>query len=444
MNLELPFGRGMARAVLPQDLAVEEWIAPVADAFPPERELVAQALNAPIGASPLARQAIGARRVAILVSGKDRVAGASRYLPVLLDALAAAGVADEQIEVVCATGTHARHSADEVRALLGESTAARVAFRAQDCDRGGSFVDLGRTSRGTPVRVDRGVVEADLRVLTGRITHHYFAGFTGGRKSILPGVSARASIEANHRLVLDFSRGCRVHRDVYGGNLEGNPVHEDMVEAARKVGPSFVLNTVLDRDSRIAQVFAGELEAAHRAGCQYVEDRCRFAPGEPVDVVVASPGGHPSDLNLIQSVKALFNHRDAVREGGTFILVAEAAGGVLRGMKEWMSWADRGSLGAAIEANYNLAAHNSLMLQELQERARLVLVSGLPEEEALALGFLPAATLQDAVDRVVAQGARTFRVIPQANATHSGGRRGAIGPRRGRLLEPMRVESRAP
>jgi nickel-dependent lactate racemase len=163
-----------------------------------------------------------------------------------------------------------------------------------------------------------------------------------------------------------------------------------------------------------------------------------------VDVVVASPGGHPSDLNLIQSVKALFNHRDAVREGGTFILVAEAAGGVLRGMKEWMSWADRGSLGAAIEANYNLAAHNSLMLQELQERARLVLVSGLPEEEALALGFLPAATLQDAVDRVVAQGARTFRVIPQANATHSGGRRGAIGPRRGRLLEPMRVESRAP
>src|SRR6185503_15976952 len=102
-------------------------------------------------------------------------------------------------------------------------------------------VDLGRTSRGTPVWVDRGVVEADLRVLTGRISHHYFAGFSGGRKSILPGVSARATIVANHRLVLDFSRGCRVHDRVFGGNLVGNPVHEDMVEAARKVGPSFVL-----------------------------------------------------------------------------------------------------------------------------------------------------------------------------------------------------------
>jgi lactate racemase len=426
MELELPYGRGVVRAELPAGTVVEAWEPPAPGDAPPGRDVVARALHDPWGTPPLAEVAAGARRVVVLVSGNDRVAGAEIYLPLILDCLAEAGVADRQVEVVCATGTHARHSPDEVRQLLGPA-AGRVRFRAHDCDRTDGFVDLGRTSRGTPVQVDREVVEADLRILTGRISHHYFAGFSGGRKSILPGVSARATIVANHRLVLDLSGGCRVHPGVFGGNLVGNPVHEDMVEAARKVGPSFVLNTVLDRAQRVTHAFAGELEEAHLAGCHVVDELYRFPSAEPADLVVASAGGHPFDLNLIQAVKALFNHREAVREGGTFILAAEAAGGVLRGMKEWMSWADRATLGAAIQTSYNLAAHNSLMLAELEDRAKLVLVSRLPPDEALALGFVPAATLQDAVDHAWARGRpRTIRVIPQGNATQSGWRRGAL------------------
>jgi nickel-dependent lactate racemase len=444
MRVDLPFGRGVAGADLPRGVQVEEWVAPLGSEPPAERELVDGAVEDPVDSPPLARVAAGARRVSVLVSGNDRVAGAPVYLPVILDHLAAAGVGDDRVEVVCATGTHARHSDKDIRQLLGVEVAERVRFRAQDCDRPEAFADLGRTSRGTPVRVDRGVLEADLRILTGRITHHYFAGFSGGRKSILPGVSARASIEANHRLVLDFARGCRVQEGVFGGNLVGNPVHEDMVEAARKVGPSFVVNTLLDRAHRVTDVFAGELEAAHEAGCLVADQRYRFPDAEPADLVVASPGGHPADLNVIQSLKCVFNHREAVRDGGTFILAAEAPGGVLRGMKEWMSWADRETLGAAMQTSYNLAAHNSLMLAEVEARTKLILVSRLPAEDALALGFVPAATLQDAVDHAWARGRpRTVRVIAHGNATQSGRARGTIARVRPRSTEPARLECRA-
>jgi nickel-dependent lactate racemase len=424
----LRHGHGSLTASLPDGIAVERWAAPVGSAGVEERDVVARAVDRPIDAPPLTRCAAGARRVSILVSGKDRVAGAQVYLPVILDRLSAAGVSDQQIEIVCATGTHARHSPEDVKALVGAEVAGRVRFRAHDCD-GAGFVDLGRTSFGTPVRFDRGVVEADLRVLTGRVVHHYFAGFSGGRKSLLPGVAARATIVANHRLVLDLAGGCRVHPGVFGGNLVGNPVHEDMVEAARKVGPSFVVNTLLDGANQISHVFAGELEAAHQAACREAVRTATFTRGAPADLVLASPGGHPHDINLIQSLKTLFNHRDTVRSGGAFVLVAEAAGGILAGMKDWLAIADRETLGRVVATRYDLAAHNSLMLRELLEEVRVVLVSRLPPAEVRALGLLPADGLDDALGiagRLLGARLRTVRLIHHGNVTYSSRRKGVV------------------
>ncbi len=428
MRIEVRYGRRTESAELRAD-EVEQRVAPRAATGAREQQVLVRALDAPIGVAPLERLARGARRVSILVSGKDRVAGASLYVPLLLERLERAGVPDDGIEVVCATGTHARHSEDDVRALIGPAAAARARFRAHDCDRAEGFVDLGATSRGTPLLLDRGVLEADLRVLTGRITHHYFAGFSGGRKSILPGVAARATIVANHRRVLDFSHGCRVHPQVFGGNLAGNPVHEDMLEAARAAGPCFVFDTVVDGEGRVAAAFAGELEQAHLAGCAHVEASCAFGVERAADVVVASAGGWPYDLNFIQSVKGLFNHRDALRRGGTFVLVAEAQGGILRGLERWMAFGDRQALAAEMEARYDLAAHNSFMLRDVLDDVRVVLVSVLPPEQVRGLGLVPAGSLQDALE-IASRGAGRLghvAVIHQGNATWS------ARARRGRL-----------
>lgn len=431
MLLDLRYGRSSVSAELHAD-EVLELRAPLADATADESEIVARALDAPLDAPPLERLARGARQVAILVSGKDRVAGAQVYLPLLLERLARAGVEDERIEVVCATGTHARHSPDDVRALIGHEAAARVRFRAHDCDRADAFVDLGRTPLGTPLQLDRATLAADLRVLTGRVTHHYFAGFSGGRKSILPGVAARATIVANHRRVLDFAAGCRIHPAVFGGNLAGNPVHEDMLAAARRAGPSFVLNTAVDRAGRVAGAFAGELEAAHLRGCAEVDRTCLFEVDQPADVVVASAGGWPSDLNFIQSVKGLFNHREAARPGGAFVLVAEAGGGILRGLREWMSFTDRRTLSASMETHYDLAAHNSFLLRETLDALHVILVSSLPPEDVRAVGLTPAATLDDALTQARRHVGRIGRamVVHQGNATWSArARRGLLAAR---------------
>lgn len=427
MILELPYGHDVLRVEIP-DAGVRVFPPPVGDGELGEREVVARALDRPLGDVSLQGLCRGARRASILISGKDRVAGARVYLPTLVERLTSSGLSPEQIEIVCATGTHARHTPEDIRALLGEEVASQVRFRPHDCDGADGFVDLGSTSRGTRVWVDRGVVESGVRILTGRITHHYFAGFSGGRKSILPGVSARETIVANHRLVLDFDHGLRVHPAVFGGNLLGNPVHEDMLEAARKLGPVFVLNTLLDSRHRLTHAFAGELEAAHQAGCAVADELAFAEVRRQVPLVIASAGGHPYDLNFIQGVKALFNHQDAVAPRGVFILVAESGGGILRGMSQWMSWADRGSLGAAIQSSYNLAAHNSLMLRDLLDSVTVVLVSALPADQVRTLGLVPMPGLAEALRfaRALVGDEPETLVIPHANVTMSGCRRGAL------------------
>jgi nickel-dependent lactate racemase len=424
MIVDLPYGLGRVTAPLPDGPRVEHWAGPMSSAAggAGEREIIARALDEPIGAPALDKFAAGARRVSILISGKDRVAGASAYLPLILERLRAAGVPDDGVEIVCATGTHARHTTADVVALVGPETAARIPFRAHDCQAAGAFADLGLTSFGTPVHFDRRVVDADLRVLTGRITHHYFAGFSGGRKSLLPGVASRETILANHARVLDFRGGCHVGEAVFGGSLAGNPVHEDMVQAARKVGPSFVVNTLLDVEHHISGTFAGELEQAHEAGCRFAEETAVFAPQEPADILVASAGGYPYDINFIQSVKTLFNHAQGLREGGVFVLVAEAAQGILGGMKRWMGIEDRAALAAAIAAAYDLSAHNSWMLRDLVETRHVVLVSALPAAEVAALRLTPAATLTEALDhayRWMGAPPRLVRVLPYGNVTQS-------------------------
>jgi nickel-dependent lactate racemase len=381
--------------------------------------MVRRALDAPLGSPRLREMARGKRSAAILVPGQDRVAGARLWLPLLLEELSAAGVPEAGIEVILATGTHAKHSPEEAARLLGAEVAARVRWREHRAAEAAGLARVGVTPRGNAVSFDRAALEADVRVLTGRIIPHYFAGFGGGRKALLPGIAGFETIRANHRLTLAPERG--IHPQVRACSLAGNPVHLDMLDAARMAGPAFVLNTLLDADHEVIGAFAGGLEAAHEAGCAEAERIFKVTLAEPLDAVVASAGGAPYDCNFMQALKAAFDVQEAVRPGGALLWIARCQGGMHEGFGRWARIADDAELDRAVRAAYDLTGHNSILLRQLVRRLRVALWSELPDDAVTALGVQPVHSLSQGLAWLLEACPGRFRygVAPHANVTYA-------------------------
>lgn len=381
--------------------------------------LLRAALQNPYRTPPLREMAAGLRTAAILVPGKDRVARVDQFLPLILEELQAAGMQEEGIEVVLATGTHARHMEDEIRRILGVPASTGIRFRQHDSRPGPHLVQVGTTSLGTTVELDRRVVEADLRILTGQIIPHYFAGFGGGRKALLPGVASHRTILQNHRRVLDPEAG--VHPAVDSCSLDGNPVHLDMLEAAGMVGTKFLFNTLVDGNGRIVAAVAGDMEAAHAAGCALAEDWYRVRLDAPVDVAIASAGGWPFDCDFVQSLKALFGVREIVRPGGAILWIAQCRQGMKEGFRRWAAFPTLEALEQAVRADYDLAGHNSVLLRSVLRHQRVGLVSDLPAESVRALGIEALPTVPDGLAWVASQAPAGFSyaVAPHGNLTHA-------------------------
>ena len=381
----------------------------------PPNEMVRRCLDRPYGSPPLREIARGKRSAAIMIPGKERVAGTAEYVPALVAELNRAGIPDDGIEVFLATGTHEHHGVSDVVDLLGEELASRVRCRTHDCFAEDELSQVGTTSFGTPVMINQRVLEAEVKILTGRIVPHYFAGFSGGRKALIPGVAGFQTIRANHRLTLDPQSG--IHPRIGPSLLAGNPVHLDMLEGTRMVRPDFTLNTLLDTAHRMIGAVAGDFEAAHEEGCRQAARLFRLTVPEPVDVLITSAGGHPYDHNFMQALKAVFNVQDILRPGGTILWVAECTRGMNPDFLRWCSISSDEELDGAVRENYNLRGHNSLMLRRLIRRADVALCSALPEDEVRALGLHPVGSLAEGVewvrDRV--DGDFSYAVVPHAN-----------------------------
>jgi nickel-dependent lactate racemase len=244
---------------------------------------------------------------------------------------------------------------------------------------------------------------------------HYFAGFSGGRKAVIPGVAGLRTIVANHRLTLAPDRGIRP--SVAPCSLEENPVHLDMLEGARMARPDFCLNTLLDVGHRVVGAVAGDFERAHAEGCRLAAPMFRLAVDEPVDMAITSAGGLPYDVNFMQALKAVFNIQDAVRDGGAILWVAECAGGIHPGFLRWAAIPDDDELEAAVRADYHLTGHNSVMLRRLLRRVDVALCSALPERTVESLGLRPVASVGEGLEWLRRRFVRGCRgaVIPHAN-----------------------------
>ncbi|SBW04669.1 conserved hypothetical protein [uncultured Alphaproteobacteria bacterium] len=320
--IEIAYGRGQLRVALPEAAEPTVIRKVVLEKLADPAGAVRAALAAPVGAAPYAELAKGRKSACILVCDITRPVPNRLFLRPLIEGLLAAGVPAGRISVVVATGLHRPNEGAELAELIGdpwvlETVRVENHFARNDAD----HVDLGPTSRGTPVKIDRRFVEADLRIVSGLIEPHFMAGWSGGRKVIAPGVAHHETIRTFHsaRFMEDpLAVQC---------NLAGNPLHEEQLEIAAKIGEVYALNTVLDEERDLVHVNFGEIVESHLAAVAFVADACAVKVPRRFKTVVTSSAGYPLDKTYYQTVKGMVTPMGILAEGGTLIIASECSEG---------------------------------------------------------------------------------------------------------------------
>ena len=413
--MQLGYGKNKHPLALKENFKV---ITPLPHTAPKDASAIIQeALKNPVESKPLRQLPSAGDKVVIVVSDSTRITRSEIFVPLILKELNTSGIPDRDITILFGTGMHKEMSLKEKQMVLGEEILSRVEVLCHDAGSKEDMVSMGVTSRGTPVEFNRHYVEADLKIVTGAVVHHYFAGYGGGRKALLPGISSRETILANHRLVFDPGRETGVHPRVAPGILEGNPVHEDMVEAAAFAPPHFMLNVVLDMKGNIQEAIGGDYLKAHILGCQKADDIFSVPLLRKADLVVVSCGGYPKDINMIQIQKTLFNASLAVKEGGNIILLAECAGGM--GSEHFLNWFSYPSPEAAekrLRQNFELNGFTALSVMRIARRSPVIMVSELPEDIVRKMGFTPADSLEQAMN-IVETDLKQVYILPFGSVT---------------------------
>jgi len=359
--------------------------------------LVRDALRTPIGSPTLDEIVRPGEKVVVVTSDITRYTGSEVYLPVLIERLNACGIPDSDVEILVGLGIHRKQTEGEHRKILGPLF-GRIRVVDHDCDNPAELVTIGATADGMTVTVNRRVMEADRVIVTGTVGFHYFAGFGGGRKGLVPGVAARETCMASHFRVLNPPEVGGRHPRAATGVLEGNPVNEAILAAARMVKPDFLLNTVLSPQKEMLAVFAGDMERAHLAACALVRKLYAVGLDEPADLAVVSCGGHPKDINFIQAHKALDYGVGALREGGTIILLAACPDGFGNDtFFDWFRHRDPDVFEAALRERYEINGQTAYSTLMKAKRFRVILVSELGEAETRQMGMEKAVDLDAAL-----------------------------------------------
>lgn len=399
MQIALGYGRG-ALSLNYDEESYRVLTADERDEQPLTDAQIGAALDAPIASPPLEEMIAPGETVLVVVSDATRQSASAQVVNLLVRRLIESGVSPRDINIIFATGLHRAVTLEEKRELLTPFIVQRIKTLDHDATDDSSLVELGFTERGTPIVLNRALTEHTHVILTGGIGYHYFAGFTGGRKSICPGLAAARTIEATHMLALDFERGGR-RAGVGTGLLDGNAVHDECERIAAKIAPSFLINAVTDERGRAVRVYAGDWRAAHARACaEYADSHC-VKLSTRREVVIAGCGGFPADINLIQAHKTMEMASYACAEGGTIILVAECADGLGRAdFLKWFAAADSRALEARLRERYEVNGQTAWSLLTKAERFRILLVSELPEKDVRLMRMTPARTLDEAIAQV--------------------------------------------
>ncbi|HEY1404097.1 MAG TPA: nickel-dependent lactate racemase [Pyrinomonadaceae bacterium] len=396
-NVELAYGRGRVsfvdederfQVLAPEDETTGQ---PLSDAE------MGALIDDPIDSQPLEDIISPNESVLIVVSDATRATASGQVVNLLVRRLVQLGVAPYDLRIIFSTGIHRPVTGAEKRELLTPFVLQRIRTLDHDAEDAAQHVQLGTTGRGTPIELNRALTEHDHVILTGAINFHYFAGFTGGRKSVCPGLASARTIASTHLQAFDFETGGR-RAGVGAGRLDGNAVHEECERIAAEVAPSFLLNTWTNELGEAVRLYAGDWRVAHRLACAEYADAHTIRIAEKRPLVVASCGGWPHDINLIQAHKTLDMAAHACTEGGTIILVAECADGT--GRADFLRWFDAENslaLAARLRDSYAVNGQTAWALLSKAERFNVRLVSQLDAADVRGMRMTPARTIEEAL-----------------------------------------------
>jgi nickel-dependent lactate racemase len=413
-KIEFPYGKGNISFRIPEDIMIDVIYSVDTPAGDNDEEQELQsALDNPIGSPPLKELARGKKNIIILVSDISRPAPSKKILGPVLKELKKAGVENNSVTIIFGLGLHRHHTKDEQIHLVGEDIYSNykcIDHDVSDC------VYIGDTSRGTPIHVFRPVVEADLIIGTGNLEYHYSAGYSGGMKAVMPGVCGEETIRPNHSLMLKPT--------AVVGRIKDNPMRGEIEEIGRKIGVKFMVNVVLDSNKNIIKAVAGDPIDAHREGCKFIDSIYKRKIGHKYDIVIASPGGFPKDINLYQAHKGLDNASFAVNDGGAIVLVAEATEGFGNDVfKEYMMKAvSIDEVLKRINDRFEMGGHKAAKICQILKRTRVYLLSSLDPGTARTLFMTPVRTIEEAIEKekCIQSKELTCLAMPYAGATLPG------------------------
>lgn len=388
-EFELKYGSGKVKVSVPEEDLIGVLSGRHMEPIPSPQEAVWAALQEPIASAPLKEIIKKGEKVALVVSDYTRATKADIFLPVLVNHLNELGIPDHDIFIVFANGTHPLQTPEKQEKIVGKEIASRIKMFDHECSNKAEVIHLGTTSRGTPVEINKRVYEADRRILTGSITYHYFAGFGGGRKSVLPGIASYEAIQTNHRLSMNPKSTTAA--------LDDNPLSLDMEEAAQMFRPDFILNTVLNENKELCGVFAGDLIAAHRAGCQFINEYTMVRIKEKADFIIAAAGGGGMDINYVQSHKGMENAHFALKDGGVMILLAESSEGFPSEVYEkYIKLGSGQKIHEDLDKTFTIPGHTVFATFYKAEKFKVIWVSKLPKDVVKSMKITPADTFAEA------------------------------------------------
>lgn len=364
-----------------------------------EDKIIENALNNPIDSKRLKDMIKPDESICIIVSDTTRLwQKPFLYLPHIINEIKQAGLPDENIHFLCAVGSHRKQTEEEHKLLLGDKLYKRFDITDHDCRNKNNLIYLGMTSFGTPVSVNKFALSCNHIVLTGGIVFHDMAGFGGGRKSILPGISSYETIMANHSLSLNPS-GRGSNPNVKSALLNGNPFNEDMMEACKLVNPSFLFNVITNSKGDISGAVSGNYITAHEKGCHMLMESDGIEIHKKADLVIASCGGYPKDIDLYQASKTLTNAREAAKIGGTIIILAKCDEGMGHPEMEFIinKFKNNSEREAELRKNYTIAKYTGYLICEIAESYNVIFVSDIPKDSLKNCSIKIANSLESAL-----------------------------------------------
>jgi nickel-dependent lactate racemase len=397
VHIKLPYGKESVIAEIPE-ARLNAVLTSELHKYKPklsQTELVREALENPIGTPRLNDLAKNRKKVVIISSDHTRPVPSRIIMPLLLAEIRK-GNSDADITILIATGSHRGTTKAELEAKFGPEIIANEKICVHDCDDESMLVNIGTLPSGGKLILNKLAIEADLLISEGLIEPHFFAGFSGGRKSVLPGIAGRATVLYNHNAKFINSDRSRT------GLLDGNPIHEDMIYAAEKAGLAFILNVVLNYDKEIIFAAAGDYNMAHIEGCNFLNGKCRV-DSVPSDIVISTNGGYPLDQNIYQAVKGLSAAEATVNNGGVIIMNAETSDGH-GGEEFYKTFRDEKDLSKMMNCFLATPSEDTIadqwqsqILARVLMKARVIYISGAPDEMVSNFNMIPAHTIEEAI-----------------------------------------------